>query len=240
MIAVSVVSHHHGAMVARLVARLLMTPEVAQVIVTCNVPEALELPADARLRVIDNLRPKGFGANHNAAFAVCDAPFFCVLNPDIALPENPFPALFACLAQTGAALAAPRVLAPDGALEDSARRFPTLIGLARKAAFGERDVYPLPANSPGAPDWVAGMFMLWRREAFAALGGFDEGFFLYYEDVDLCARAWASGRAIALCPEARAIHDARRESHRDLRFMRWHLASMARYFIKHAGRRPRQ
>lgn len=233
MIAVSVVSHGHGAMVEALVARLLEFPEVVQVLLTLNRMEKLTLPDNARLRVLDNPTPKGFGANHNAAFRHCDTPLFCLLNPDISLPENPFPALIGCLAETGAALVAPRMLAPDGALEDSARRFPTLTRLARKALLGDRGLHPVSSH---APDWVAGMFMLWRSEAFAALGGFDEGFFLYYEDVDICARTWKSGLHIALCTEASVIHDARRESHRSLRFLRWHLASMTRYFWKHGGR----
>lgn len=56
------------------------------------------------------------------------------------------------------------------------------------------------------------------------------------EDVDLCARLWRSGRRVMLCPAVRVVHDARRASRRDLRHMRWHAASMARYFRKHALR----
>jgi hypothetical protein len=224
-------------MVETLVARLLEFSEVAQVLLTRNRPEMLTLPDDARLRVLDNPAPKGFGANHNVAFQRCDMPFFCVLNPDIVLSVNPFPALFGCLAETGAVVAAPRMLAPDGAVADSARRFPTLARLVRKGILGDRGLH---VDASQAPDWVAGMFMLWRSEAFAALGGFDEGYFLYYEDVDICARAWKAGLRVAFCPEVSAIHDARRESHRSLRFLRWHLASMTRYFLKHGGRQPWQ
>ena len=239
MISISVVSHGHGTMVDALVARLLQFPEVTQVLLTRNLPESAATAGDARVRAIDNPAPKGFGANHNAAFGLCEAPFFCVLNPDISLPENPFPELLRCLREQDAALAAPRVVAPDGGIEDSVRKFPTVNSLVRKALFGDRGRHPAGGGKTTAPDWVAGMFMLWRREAFTTLGGFDEGFFLYYEDVDICARAWKAGLRITVCPEATVIHDARRESHRSLRFMRWHLASMARYFFKHAWRLPK-
>lgn len=234
MIAVSIVSHGHGTMVTRLVARLLDCPEVGRVIVTRNRPEPLDLPDDPRIRRIDNPHPSGFGANHNAAFAHADAPCFCVLNPDIMLPDNPFPALLDCLDASGAALAVPHIVAPDGADEDSVRRFPTPWRLLHKSLAGARGEHRV-----ARPDWAAGMFMLWRHEAFAQLGGFNERYFLYYEDVDLCTRAWRAGLPIAYCREATAIHDARRESHRKLRFLRWHLASMARYFLTQSWRLPR-
>ena len=56
------------------------------------------------------------------------------------------------------------------------------------------------------------MFMLVRSADYMAVGGFDEGFFLYYEDVDICARLWRSGRKVVICPEAIVVHDARRAS----------------------------
>jgi N-acetylglucosaminyl-diphospho-decaprenol L-rhamnosyltransferase len=240
MISISVVSHGHGAMVARLVPQLFALPEVSQVIVTRNVQEPLALPDDTRIVVRDNSVPKGFGANHNAAFRFCEAPFFCVLNPDIDLPENPFPELLRSLVETGAAMAAPRILTPGGLQDDSVRIFPTPLNLLRKALFNERGQLDPGLHHSPAAFWVAGMFMLWRREAFAQLGGFDEGFFLYYEDVDLCARVWKSGLTLAVCGQAYAIHDARRESHRNFRFMRWHAASMLRYLIKHTLSQPRK
>jgi N-acetylglucosaminyl-diphospho-decaprenol L-rhamnosyltransferase len=87
-------------------------------------------------------------------------------------------------------------------------------------------------------DWVAGMFMLFRADDYRALGGFDEGFFLYYEDVDICARLWKAGRPVLACPKAQVIHDARRASRQNLRYMRWHAGSMARYLGKHWLRLP--
>lgn len=239
MICVSVVSHGHGVMVEALVKRLLEFPEVAQVVLTRNIAEQEVALTDTRLFVINNAAPKGFGANHNAAFIRCDSPFFCVLNPDIHLPANPFPALLRGVTTSLAAMAAPQILTPAGEVDDSVRVFPTLWGLLRKAMFKDRG--RVAAKAPAsAVFWVAGMFMLWRREAFAQLGGFDEGFFLYYEDVDICARAWKSGLTLVVCEGVSAIHDARRESHRNLRFMRWHAASMVRYLRKHSVRQPRR
>jgi hypothetical protein len=210
-----------------------------ELILTVNVPEArpsnltsLGFPA----RVIDNPAPKGFGANHNAAFRESRGATFCPLNPDIRIERDPFPELLACLRDPTVAVAAPLIRNPAGDIEDSARRFPTPLSLLRKALRGRLEVdYPISGES-FHPDWVAGMFMLFPRDAFAALKGFDERYFLYYEDVDLCARIKLSGKRVVLCPSAVAIHDARRQSMRSLRHARWHLASMARYLVLWATR----
>lgn len=235
-VTVSIVSHGHGAMLPALITDLSSCPEIATVVVTRNLPEPpITVVRAGWQRQIDNAIPKGFGANHNAALRGATTPFVAVLNPDVRLDGNPFPALLESMRDGAVALCAPAVVSPGGALEDSARRFPSLFDLALKA-FGRYDgrlQYDL-GDPPMMAPWVAGMFMLVRSSDYAALGGFDEDFFLYYEDVDLCARLWQSGRHVTLCPAARVVHNARRASHYDMRHMRWHVASMARYFRKHA------
>lgn len=237
-VSVSIVSHSHGQMVAYLVQQLLECPQVGQVLVTCNVPEALDLPEDPRLQRINNPLPKGFGANHNAAFAYCRAPYYCVLNPDIRLDGNPFPALLDCL-EGSIALCAPVVTNPAGVIEDSVRRFPSFLGLIAKLLGISDGCYRYGRNDrPFSPDWVAGMFMLFPAAEYMALGGFDEKYFLYYEDVDLCVRLWRSGRRISLCPKVAVVHAAQRASHRNLSHLAWHIGSMMRYFIRYWGRLP--
>jgi GT2 family glycosyltransferase len=239
LIAVSIVSHGHGVMVERLVSALLKLPEVSQIMVTRNIPETRTLPASSRITEIDNIAPRGFGANHNAAFERSRQAYFCPLNPDIELGENPFPFLLSARAESGAALVAPMVVAPDGSPEDSARRFPTFSSLALKLLGGADGRYQItPGQASFSPAWVAGMFMLFDSAEFARLKGFDEHFFLYYEDVDICVRIWRAGMKITLCPQVCVVHDARRDSHHSIRHLRWHLASMARYFMKHGGRLP--
>jgi len=239
LIAISIVSHGHGAMVERLVASLLDCPEVGQIIVTRNIPESLALPEDSRVTSINNSQPVGFSANQNVAFTHCTLPYFCPLNPDIQLRGNPFPTLLAALVATNAALAAPLVISPSGILEDSIRPFPTLrILLAKAAGISDLQMATMKEHSLFFPEWVAGMFMLFRSDAFRQLHGFDQRFFLYYEDVDICVRAWKAGMKVVACPAVSVVHDARRESHRNIRYMWWHLASMARYFYKHWGRLP--
>ena len=226
-------------MVEQLVSDLLNCPEISQVIVTRNIPDPLTLPQDARILVLDNAAPAGFAANHNAAFRHCDQPYFCPLNPDIQLQDNPFPSLLTALLEVDAAIAAPLIKNPSGELEDSIRPFPTMLSLLSKALGLSDCCYKLEdCESVFYPEWVAGMFMLFRSSDFKRLGGFDTRFFLYYEDVDICTRIWAAGMKVLACPSVSVVHDARRASHKNIRYLRWHLASVVRYFFKHWGRLP--
>ncbi len=206
-----------------------------EVVLTQNIPEAgADVAADCPfpVRVVRNERPQGFGANHNAAFALSKGRYFCVLNPDVRLRGDPFPLLRSDLGDKGTGVVAPRVVSPAGVAEDNARPFPTIVSLARKALFGAAANDRAGPGPPEAPDWVAGMFMLFRRDTFERVGGFDDRFFLYYEDVDICARLRQAGYAVRIEPGVTVIHDARRQSHRSLKYARWHLASMARYLAR--------
>ena len=243
-VSISVVSHGQGALVKDVLSDLarFATQANFEVILTVNIPEQLPFQtADFPYRIVTvkNTTVKGFGENHNKAAELATGGWFCVMNPDIKLVENPFPTLMAEAQRVGGALIAPAVMSPTGELENSVRRFPTLRLLARKVLDHYDGRYMFnPRDATFSADWVAGMFMLFRTEAFRAQGGFDENFFLYYEDVDICVRFWKAGLLVFACPKALVIHDARRSSHRNLRYMRRHLSSMAQYFVKHLGRLP--
>ena len=244
---VSIVSHRQGAILEPLMHDLarLRHPGL-EITLTLNEREALPFsPGGLGLRVnlVQNEAPKGFGANHNAAFAHLGGDYFCVANPDLRLPANPFPALVARLADARTGVAAPLVESPYGSVEDSARRFPTtrsllLKGLRKVTRRSPLLDYGVPAQSFDA-DWVAGMFMLFRTETFARLGGFDERYHMYYEDVELCARARLAGLRVVVEPAARVVHAARRASHRRLRHAWWHGRSLARWLLSDTYQRLR-
>jgi GT2 family glycosyltransferase len=234
LVSVSVVSHRQADLVEVLLHDFAVHVKTqVEILLTVNVPEALPLEPDRMglpLRVLVNAEPKGFAANHNAAFRETRGNYFCVLNPDIRLEHDPFPALIRCLSDPQVGVAAPVIRNPAGLIEDHAREFPTPWTILRKALFGGNLDHAIGAEHP---EWVAGMFMVFPRNVFEEIGGFDEGYFLYYEDVDLCARLALSGRRVKVCSEAGAIHAARRESRRSFRYLRWHLSSMLRFFLVH-------
>ncbi|MEX2016615.1 MAG: glycosyltransferase, partial [Candidatus Hydrogenedentales bacterium] len=153
-------------------------------------------------------------------------------NPDIRLPANPFPALTRTLGDERVGVVGPVVRDPDGVVEDSARRFPTAGVVLRKLLGGEPGPdYPADRGAMEV-DWIAGMFMLFRSDTYRALGGFDEAYFLYYEDVDICRRLRKRGKSAIYNPAAEVIHDARRASRRHPRFALHHLRSILRYFSR--------
>jgi len=236
LISVSVVSHEQTQLVDRLLQDILehCRNQSLQLILTLNVDEPLPPALEGfafPVHVIQNETPKGFAVNQDQAFSNAVGRYFCVMNPDIRLIDDPFPALIACLQNPSIGVSAPVVLGEDGTMEDSARRFPTPLKILCKALGGCRGSdYPVK-DKVVFPDWVAGMFMLFRREIFEESGGFDERYFLYYEDVDLCARLRLLGYEVALCPDAKVIHHARRSSHRNLKYLTWLMASMLRFFF---------
>lgn len=240
-VCISVVSHMQVELVKNLLGDLAThCADTAEVILTLNAGE--RLPFGVRdfpypLEIKRNDAPRGFGANHNAAARLCTRPAFCVLNPDIRLTKNPFPLLLAELERNHCALVAPRITDPAGCTEDSARRFPTAASLVAKALGRAPALDYEMGAAASSPDWVAGMFMLFRSRAFHAVGGFDERYFLYYEDVDICARLRRAGYDVRLVPGAAAVHDARRASRRDWQHRAWHARSMLRYLLA-SGRNP--
>jgi len=191
-------------------------------------PEPLLLPRRFPFTHLVNQQPLGYGANHNAAFRHCRSEFFCVLNPDLRLNDDVFPTLIETFADPHVGIVAPKVVNKLGDDEVTARRFPTPGSILRKAVLGEVQNYHLSGLL--SVDWIAGMFMLFRSEAFLSVNGFDEGYFLYYEDVDICRRMRDIGMEVVVQPRGIVTHDAQRQSHRNPRFLRWHLCSMVRYF----------
>lgn len=235
-ISISVVSHLQIALVCELLDGLekYCRDSRFELILTLNLDEPLPFITESfsyPITLFRNSVPMGFGANQNQAFRHASGRYFCVVNPDIRLNGNPFPALLACMDHFSAGVIAPVVMNEFGAVEDSARRFPTPFTILHKF-FGKgwAPDYQID-KSLIRPDWVAGMFMLFPRETFERLGGFDVRYFLYYEDVDICARLRLAGFEVVLCPQARVVHHAQRHSHRHSSYLKWHLKSMLRFFL---------
>lgn len=236
----SVVSHGHGPLLQKLLHDLAQQEGIAEhlVIVTLNLADEVfdeSAHPGLRLAIIRNPVPKGFAANHNAAFRQSVGKWFVVLNPDIRLPEpSTLRHLFhAPSAVSMLALRAPVVLSSAGLPEDSVRTNLTPWSLLRRAVGLDRE--PRQPEGPirrGGPFfWFAGMLLVIDRSAYRQLGGFDERYFLYCEDCDLCARLFAAGFALELDRTARVVHDAQRDSHRSIKHLRWHLGSLVKYWL---------
>lgn len=231
---ISIVSHGHREFMPKLLGDLDADPFLAgvNVLVTLNLADE---PFDAspyrrlKIEVIRNATPLGFGANHNQAFRRSRTPWFAIVNPDLRVPGGFFSALAASArAHPEAGLLAPRVTGSSGIVEDSVRRNLTPWDLVTRVVNKRRSAeLALPPPGPGFR-WYAGMCYLVQATAFAKVYGFDERYFLYCEDYDLCARLHLAGTPLLHVSDASVIHDAQRDSHRLGRHLKLHLASILR------------
>mgnify|MGYP005841679487 CR=1 FL=1 len=201
---------------------------------------------------------RGFGAGNNAAFrrlreegpaeAAPDA--FLLMNPDTALAPGALAALVGLLEERpGAGAVGPQITWPDGRPQHSAFRFPSLwsevdagcrIGLLSRLLAGRAVPMPI-ASAPRRCDWVSGSCVLLRRAMLEQIGDFDEDFFLYFEETDLCRRAQAAGWEVWQEPRARVVHlvgvsTGMVEGDQSSRPRpRYWFESRRRYFEKHHG-----
>ncbi|MGI9034351.1 MAG: glycosyltransferase family 2 protein [Acidimicrobiales bacterium] len=171
-------------------------------------PVAVFLPTGANL---------GFGRAANRGVAATTKPLVLVMNPDAVVQPGAIEALVGALgADEHLAVVGPRVDNPDGTRYPSARRFPDLTVAAGHAFVGlirpdnpftrRYKMLDVDRDRPGDVDWVSGTALLARRRAFEAVGGFDEAYFMYVEDVDLCWRLWRAGWKVGYEPRARVTH----------------------------------
>ncbi|HUY22224.1 MAG TPA: glycosyltransferase family 2 protein [Acidimicrobiales bacterium] len=215
-----VVNHDAGRALLECVASL-RAEGVAEVTVVDNAstdgsPAALE-SVDDEVRVVRTGANLGYGAGANRGIATATAELVLVSNPDVAVHPGALVALARVLAADPTlAVVGPRILEADGSRYPSARRFPSLVdavghallaGVAPTNRFSRR--YRMADLDPDAPtevDWVSGACFLARRRALDELGGFDEAYFMYAEDADLCWRARQAGWGVAYVPDAVVTH----------------------------------
>ena len=174
--------------------------------------------ADLPVEVLALAENRGFGAGCNAGWRRGEAPFVLFLNPDATVDEPSLRHLVEVLDTEGSVgLVGPKILESDGSLAFSQRRFPQLRSTYARALFLHRVFTraswadelvrdPAAYDTPASPDWVSGACMLVRRSALEEVGGFDERFFLYCEDKDLCRRLRAAGYDVRYEPRATVRH----------------------------------
>ena len=202
-----------------------------RLVVTLNIPEADSFDRGRwpSAEWIDNSAPKGFSANHNQALLGRDADWVAIINPDIRIAPDVLDRLIASGGgNTSIAMVAPLVVDRDGAEQDSVRALLTPASLAGRLRGRVTGARGRSGPASRRRDWIAGMLLLVRGDAFAAVRGFDEHYFLYCEDMDLSIRLQLAGLSLRYDRGIVVVHDARRDSHRNWRHFRLHLASLLR------------
>lgn len=232
----SIVSHGQGVLVVNLLNDLKkLQIKNYEIILTFNILEDedfLKNFNDLPIIVIRNKYINGFGSNHNSAFKNSSGKYFYVLNPDIRIPGLKFDDLIQNFNDKRVGVVAPIVYSANGAVEDSFRKFPTVYSLLRRKLFHCNDADYSFSNFPITVDWVAGMMMIIPRSVYIEIKGFDEKYFMYFEDVDLCLKINSINMKVVLDPRNYVIHDAQRASRKKFQYFIWHLKSAFRFLKK--------
>jgi GT2 family glycosyltransferase len=200
----------------------------------------------------------GFAAANNVAFRSIQSPYTIILNPDAIIDADSLTRSLAFMkAHQQAGLLGGRLLDSDGSPQPSARNFPSLkndlltlmgfsAGLAQPKRNASADHVRMHPSDAMTVDWVPGAFCMIRTQALRAVNGFDERFFLYFEEVDLCRRLWEKNWQVWYDPAIRIEHiggasassvDAEKKAHLGGQLMSWYMRSALLYYRKHHGYR---
>lgn len=207
------------------------------------------LGSEAKVAIVDPEANLGYGSGANrgaAALGACD--YVLVANPDLELHDGALDAMVHALeANASWGIVGPTILDSSGKRYPSVRRFPSMVDAAGHAVlsiftndnpFSRR--YRSPAAAEGEEtgvDWVSGACMLLRREAFEEVGGFDERYFMFAEDMDICWRLGKAGWQVGVAPSAVVTHvEGVSRRSRPYAMLRAHHESALRFFVTtHTG-----
>ncbi|MBS4001150.1 MAG: glycosyltransferase family 2 protein [Desulfobulbaceae bacterium] len=205
---------------------------------------------DLRLKVILNNQNLGFGAGCNKGIKISHGEYILILNPDIAVLENSIDSLVKFMEENKkVGIVGPQLLNPDRTIQKSCFRYPcwhmpilrrTMLGKLPWAKEKLNDYLMSDFNhqSTKKVDWILGAALMLRKEMIKKIGLFDERFFLYFEDIDLCRRANKKGWDVVYCPDSKMFHYHQRDSARlgifsiFSSFTRIHIVSAVKYFLK--------
>jgi GT2 family glycosyltransferase len=240
-----VVSHGHARELETLVPALEL--QVDELVVVANTPGSLPPELPSTVRVLENARPLRLAENINLGVAATSGEWVLFSNPDVVPEPDAVDALLGFAStRRRCGIAGPRTEWPDGRWQPTRRSFPTVRGTVVRRTPLRRLFPPLERQQahyhlyedvaePVEADWLLGAFLLLRRAMLVELGGFDEGFRHYVEDIDLCYRAMRAGWERWYVPTARVMHDWAQVTDKAFasRNSFWHARSMARFVRKH-------
>lgn len=183
-------------------------------------------------------KTRGFGENHNKAFEICQPghnDIFIVCNPDVILDDNQLAGMIDTFSKNHYDFSNVTCYydKKKSIVSNPDRHFPCLLNFLFSILLGKRFHYGTDENVK-YPEWISGEFMMIRPDAFRALKGFDEDYFMYVEDIDICLRARKAGLTIFHDREHYIIHETQMASRSILsKSFRTHLTSVVLYLYKH-------
>lgn len=205
---VVVVTYHSDQFIPRLAESFRHIRGLASIVFVDNAaPSALRDVVDScewpvPVTIIENPTNPGFGTAMNLGVSRGNAECVALVNPDVSLTEGQLETLVEALDGDDVGVAGARLMTSSGQPVSSARDFPTVTDILRRTV---RDVDA--KSSTVDVDWVCGALMVWNRRWYEKIGGFDDRYFLYYEDTDICRSLRTLGGKSVLVGDVAVIHD---------------------------------
>lgn len=203
-----------------------------------------EFPAVKLIASDENL---GYTRGNNLGLRAARGHYLLILNPDTEIVGDALAQMITYMdVHPQAGLLGPQLVYPDGTIQSTRRRFPTLATgifestwvqpLAPRRLLDRYYVRDLPDDAISEVDWLVGAALLVRREAYQQVGGLDESFFMYSEELDWCRRVKAAGWKVVYFPAAKVVHHEAKSSVQApaATHIRFHT-SKVRYFRKYHG-----
>ncbi|MFA5272995.1 MAG: glycosyltransferase family 2 protein [Candidatus Peribacter sp.] len=204
-----------------------------------------------QVRLLESNRNRGYGGGNNYAAGYARGEYVLIINPDNELEPTGLERMVQMFREDPSiGMLAPKLEYPDGRVRESARAFPTLFDVLIKRTvlqylFPKRLRHYLQTDAPDVPlrdvDWVVGACLFFRKDFFEQLGQFDERFFLFFEDMDLCRRCHLAGKRVVFVSSIVARDRKQRLSGGGFFSLllrktgRIHIASALKYFWKWRG-----
>lgn len=209
------------------------------VVDNASTDDSLEIAEKLGARVVALTDNRGFAHANNAGLETVSTPWVAFVNPDVTVPDASGLERLAETARSTGGLVAPQLLNPDGSEQPNARGLPFMVDkLANRSVRlpGSRleDYARTGLTRPTYVGWVMGAALGGPTELLRELGGWDDGFFLYYEDHDIGLRAWSAGHSVVLDPAVRWTHQWQRATTRlSLRPWRWEWDAGRRFYSRY-------
>lgn len=240
---ISVISHSHDDMISSS-STLKHLANEHHVIIKSNTtpsPSLVKYCKENSIFLLVGSKEKGFGANNNEVFhyaksslGMDDKDYFLVLNPDVEVCLNSVNQLLELANSNRTDIAAINLYRDINftTFDNSIRRFPkiyyplkTIFGMKRTDIYDKHNIeHPMPI------EYAAGSFLLFNAQSYLGLGGFNENYYMYFEDADICTRANRNNYKVIYYPNIKAVHFASHQNRNILsKHFIWYIKSSLRY-----------
>lgn len=228
---ISIVSHENSDDVSSLLSQLSKNIIPAKITITENTDDhPIIIPDSLKnfTEIIRNTKPRGFGENHNNALLSTSCKYIAIINPDVTVERISFNKLLNGISDD-VKFVSPRATYRNFEPINNFRPFPSVLTPIRNLFITDKEEFN---EDEILADWISGMFIVTESEIFKLLDGFDEGYFLYYEDVDLCRRLKSFNYKCKVINTERVIHEGAHLSKKNIKYTLIHIKSMFRYHKK--------